>query len=600
MELEPQGLVTLLVTFGALLLFSRERVPLEYSCIGVLFILVIGFEIYPYTSPSERGSIEMRGTDLMRHFGNEALITICLLLIVAKGVEVSGALRPVGRGLARLWLFNRSLALLATLATAAFISAFANNTPIVVMLLPILVGVAHRIGIAPSRMLMPVGFATIIGGMSTTIGTSTNLLVSSVSNQLGGPRFEMFDFVLPAAIAAAVGILFLWAIGPRLLPDRPSPLAGSSPRIFHSVVEVTDSSPIAGQTLADVMRLMERDLRVERVQRGGLELVRLPSLTLRPNDRLHIRGTPEAIKRIQDTFGGGFVESDLLRAPDQRLVEIVVTQSSPLHRKRLSEVRSATLGGLFPVGIQQHDRAAMATIDSAGDVVLETGDVLLMQGKKQDIQNLRDTAHLLILDRTIQVPRTAKAPLAITILIGVVAAAAFGLLPIMISALCGVALMLVGRVVAWEEVWSALDTRLVLVIVTALALGTALANTGAADFIAQSFVSAVETLPPAVIVSSLLLVTALLTEVVTNNAVAVIATPIAISVADQLGLPATPFVLAVLFGANMSYMTPIGYQTNLLVFTAGGYRFADFFRVGIPLQILLWGTLSIVLPALYL
>src|SRR5690606_27084245 len=263
MELEPQGLATLLVTFGALLLFTRERVPIEYSCIAILLILVIGFEAYPYRSPTERGSLELRGTDLMRHFGNEALITICLLLIVAKGVEVSGALRPIGRVLARLWLFKPALALLASLLAAAFISAFANNTPIVVMLLPILVGVAHRIGIAPSRLLMPVGFATIIGGMATTIGTSTNLLVVSVSAQRGGPRFEMFDFVVPALIAAGVGILFLWAVAPRLLPDRSSPLAGSSPRIFQSVVEVSDGSPIAGQTLADVMRLMERELRIE-------------------------------------------------------------------------------------------------------------------------------------------------------------------------------------------------------------------------------------------------------------------------------------------------------------------------------------------------
>jgi di/tricarboxylate transporter len=537
----------------------------------------------------------------MLGFGNEALITICLLLIIAKGVEISGALRPVGRVLARLWLFNRTLALLATLVVAAFVSAFANNTPIVVMLLPILVGVAHRIGMPPSRMLMPVGFATIIGGMSTTIGTSTNLLVVSVSRQLGGPRFEMFDFMLPASIAAAAGILYLWTIAPRLLPDRASPLAGSAPRIFHSVIDVNDDSPFAGQTLADVMRLMEGQIRIERVQRGaGLELVRLPSLQLRAGDRLHVRGTPEAIKKIQNSFGGGFEESDLLRAPEQRLVEIVVTPDSRLHRKRLSELRGATLGKLFPVGLHRPGYQGMMPIEESGDPVLDTGDVLLMQGRKQDIQELKDKAHLLILDRTIQVPRTAKAPLAIAVLLAVVLAAALGIVPIMVSALCGVGIMLVGRGVAWDEAWSALDTRLVLVIVTSLALGTSLSVTGAADFLARSFVGAMQDLPPAVVISSLLLVTALLTEVVTNNAVAVIATPIAISVANQLDLSPTPFVLAVLFGSNMSYLTPIGYQTNLLVFSAGGYKFADFFRAGIPLQVLLWAVLSIILPMLYL
>jgi di/tricarboxylate transporter len=594
---EPHAAAALLATLGALILFTRHRIPLEYSSVAILVVLVIGFELYPYEGPEAT----LRGTDFARGFGNEGLITVCLLLILGKGLEVSGALRPVGRLLVRLWLINRGLALLATLLVAAFVSAFANNTPIVVMLLPVLVGVAHRMGVAPSRVLMPVGFATIIGGMSTTIGTSTNLLVVGVAADLGVPRLEMFDFVLPASLAAAAGILYLWLLAPRLLPDRPSPLSGSAQRIFDSVVQVTEDSAFAGRTLADLMRVMQGQVRIERLQRsGGLELVRLPTLQLRIGDRLHVRGSPEAIKTLQETCGERFEEEDLQRAPDQQLVEIVVTRDSPLHGKRLSELRGGALGRLFPVGIHRPGRARMTLIEEGIDPVLRTGDVLLMQGNRRTIHALKDSRNMLVLDRTIHVPRSGKARLATAVMIGVVLTAAVGILPILVSALCGVAVMLFGRCLALDEAWSALDRRLVLVIVAALGLGTSLSATGAADYIAMGFVALVRDMPAPIVISSLLLLTALLTEIATNNAIAVIATPIAVSIADALGLPAVPLVLAVLFGANMSYIIPTGYQTNLLVMSAGGYRFSDFFRAGIPLQLILWLMLSFLLPWLYL
>jgi di/tricarboxylate transporter len=596
-SLNPHGAAALLITLLALFLFTRERVPLEYSSLAILFLLTLGFELFPY----ERNGQHIGAVQFLSGFGNEALITIGLLLMLAKGVEVSGALQPLGRLLTRMWFLNRHLALLATLLVVAVLSAFANNTPIVVMLLPVLVGVAHRIGAPPSRMLMPVGFATIIGGMSTTIGTSTNLLVVSVSAQLGVPRLQMFDFTLPAVIAASFALLFLWLIAPSLLPDRQPPLTKATPRVFESVISVTDYSPLAGKSLAEIRNLVKEDIRIQRVQRGrSLELVRLPSLTVRPGDRLHVRGTASAIKEVQNLFGGGFQEADLLRLPDQVLVEIVVTAESPLHNRRLSASRSLMLDRLIPVGIYRPGARGSENLDESTDPVLRSGDVLLMQGNRADIRRLKEQHQLLILDRTVHVPRTAKAPLALMTMVGVVLVAALGLMPIIASALCGVGIMLFGRCMALDEAWSALDAKIILVIVTSLALGTALTATGAADFIAQEFVAAFSNLPAPVVLSALLAMAALLTEVVTNNAVAVIGTPIAIAVARELGTPEIPFILAVLFGANMSYMTPIGYQTNLLVFSAGGYKFSDFFRVGVPLQLILWLTLSIVLPILYL
>jgi di/tricarboxylate transporter len=596
MPLDPHAIASLALTVIALTLFSRERIPLEYSCLAILATLVIVFELFPTD-----GASALRGADFVAGFGNEALITICLLLVLAKGVEVSGALQPVGRLLTRLWLFNRLVAMLVTLVIAASISAFANNTPIVVMMLPILVGVAHRTEFPTSRLLMPVGFATIIGGMSTTIGTSTNLLIVSVSEDYGLPRLAMFDFALPAVIAAAAGILYLWLIAPRLLPDRPSLLAGNAPRIFDAVMSVDEDSVLAETTLSSVAKALGNQIRIVRVERGGaLELVRLPTLTIQAGDRLHIRGTPEAIRLAQEAVSGADKSRDLKRLPDERLVEIVVTRDSPLHAKKLTQVQQGPLRGLFPVGWYRPGQRRVTPLDAMSDPLLKTGDVLLMQGPRQAIQALMDTPQILILARTIHVPRTSRAMLAMSIMIGVIMSAATGLMPIVASALLGATLMIACRCLNWGEAWSAIDSRLVLVIVASLALGSALAGTGAADFLAHGLTELMGSLPPPLILSGLLLMTALLTEVVTNNAVAVIATPIAMGLAVELGLDPLPFVLAVLFGANMSYLTPIGYQTNLLVMSAGGYRFSDFFRAGLPLQLILWLTLSFTLPCLYL
>lgn len=591
------ALAAIVVTASALFLFSRDRIPLQASCLGILVVLMVGIELFPleYNGSTIRASFFLAG------FSNEALIAICALLVIARGVEVSGALGTVGDFLTRLWTANRSVALLATLLLAAFLSAFVNNTPIVVMLLPILVGVAHKARISPSKILMPAGFATIIGGMTTTIGSSTNLLVVSVAVDLGLPRLHMFEFLAPAAVGAAAGLLYLWLVAPRLVPLRNAPMVDYAPRIFTTVLEVSDGSTVAGKSFSDVRRLAGASVRILHVIRGeNTELVRLPSLRLRAGDRLSVRGTPEAIKQAESLFGHQTHRDGIHRMPDQKLVELVVTRESALYDKRFSDLQQLFDGRLIPTGLYRPGRQAATRVDEKTNPRLAIGDIVLVQGDRAEIQRLKEDRSALILDRTVHVPRSAHAGRAVIIAAGVVLLAATGLLPIMVSALLGVALMILGRCLGWHEVWSALDAKLVMLIVTSLALGGGLVVTGAADYIAAVLVSAVHTLPPPLILSSLLLLFSLLTEVVTNNSVAVLGTPIAVNIAQDLGLPELPFVLAVLFGANMSFMTPIGYQTNLLVMSAGGYRFADFFRTGMPLQLILWLVLSWALSAWYL
>lgn len=587
----------MLVTIAALILFSRERIPLPASCLGILVVLMVGIEAFPL----EFGGRVIRGDFFLGGFANEALITVCALLVIARGVEVSGALGPIGNLLARLWESNRALALFVTLLLGAFLSAFVNNTPVVVMLLPVLVGVAHKIGVSPSRILMPVGFATILGGMTTTIGSSTNLLVVSVAADLGMPRMQMFDFLAPASFAATVALVYLWVVAPKLVPLRQPPLVDSTPRLFTTVLQVSESSRLAGKSFKDVRRMLGDRIRILHVIRGqGVELVRLPSLSIRPGDRLSVRGTPEAIKQVESLFGPESRRSEAAILPDQRLVELIVTRESPLYNRKLFDLQQIFDGRLSAAGIYRPGRGSATRLDDKSNPTLEVGDILLVQGDRADIERLKEEPLMLILDRTVHVPRTTNAGRAVIISVGVVLLAATGLLPIMVSALLGVALMLLARCLAWHEVWSALDAKLVMLIVTSLALGGALVVTGAADYIAAALVAVIRDLPPPVILAALMLLFSLLTEVVTNNSVAVLGTPIAVNIAQDLGLPELPFVLTVLFGANMSFMTPIGYQTNLLVMGAGGYQFSDFFRAGMPLQLILWLMLSVALTVWYL
>ncbi len=292
-------------------------------------------------------------------------------------------------------------------------------------------------------------------------------------------------------------------------------------------------------------------------------------------------------------------EDTPLKAEGQQLAEVVITRGSPLHLRSLAAARFSSSYGLMPLALHRA-RAPSSQITSDINMIrLRAGDVLLVQGSGEAIANLKDTGTMLVLDGTTTLPQTHHAKRALSIMAFVVLAAAFGILPISVSALAGLGLMIATGCLSWRDAASALSIPVVMLIVTALALGKALMGTGMADAIAMNFVNAASGLPPPYILSAFLLLMTVLTNIVSNNAAAAIGTPIAISIAQQLDVSTEPFVLAVLFGANMSFATPYGYQTNLLVMTAGGYKFTDFLRVGIPLTVIMWIGFSLVLPMLY-
>jgi di/tricarboxylate transporter len=598
----PHAFAVMILTVIALFLFTRERIPLETSSLLVLVLLSIGFELFPYHDAAGT----LHATDLFFGFGHEALVAVCGLMIVGHGLVRTGALEPVGRMLSRAWARSPQLSLLLTLVLAGLLSAFVNNTPIVVLLLPILVSVSLRTGGSASGMLMPMGLATLVGGMSTTIGTSTNLLVVSVASDLGLRRFDMFDFFVPAIVAGGVGILYLWLVAPRLLPERETALADTSPRLFAAHLKILDDSTAAGKPLSEVLELTTGAMQVLRLQRGASVLLPLPDVVLLADDLLVVRDTPAQLKEFEQALGARLFSGDVavddehpLQADDQQLAEIVIVPGSPLDNRTLNSTRFGDRYQLVTLALHQAGSSLRTVRGNIGDERLRVGDILLVQGAREQITELKRSGELLVLDATSDLPGSVRAPIALVIVALVIASAALGLLPIAISAVAGVLLMLLLGGLAWRDVSNALSSSVILIVVVSLALGLALTRTGATDWLAGLYLELTAGLAPGLVLSGLMLLMALLTNIISNNAAAVIGTPVAISIAQGLQLPAEAFVLAVLFGANMSYATPMAYKTNLLVMNAGGYRFGDFVRIGLPLTLIMWLTLSWLLPAMY-
>jgi di/tricarboxylate transporter len=589
----------------ALVLFASERIPLASSSLLILAALTLLFEVFPFNGVNG----QLRASDLFLGFGHQALVAVCALMIAGQALVRTGALEPIGRELARWWAHSPRLTFLATLVIGGVLSAFVNNTPVVILLLPILISVSLKTNTPASDLLMPMGLATSIGGMATTIGTSTNLLVVAVAADLGLRELGMFDFAFPAMIAGSVGILYLWFVAPKLLPPREARLPTTSPRLFTAQLRIHDDSVANQKHLSEVIKLSGGNLEVVNILRGteNNSLVALPDMVLRSGDRIVVKSTPDRLKELETVLGASLFSGDErvddehpLSDSTQQIAEVVVVPGSTLDGRTLANIRFRERYQLMVLALFRSNKwVSHRGTEHTEDTRLHSGDVLLVQGSVGNIKRLKSSRNLLVLDAKSALPISSRAPMAMLIMLWIILMAAFGLLPIAVSALCGVMLMLITGCIKWFDATRALSAPVILLIVTSLAMGTAMVETGGADLIARAYVDFTAGASPALILSGLLAMMAVLTNLVSNNAAAVIGTPIAIGIAHQLGLPAEPFVLAVIFGANMSFATPMAYQTNLLVMNAGNYSFTDFVRVGLPLVLLMWLMLSFLLPWLY-
>ncbi len=593
---EAHAIAVLVLTGAALFLFSRDQIPLHTTSLFVMVALAIGFTLFPFQAAD--GELDV--ADFFYGFGHKALVAVCALMVCGHSLVRTGALEPVGRYLAKLWRRSPAVSLLATLLATAALSAFINNTPIVVMMLPLLIGVAVRNNTSPTGLLLPMGLASLVGGICTTIGTSTNLLVVAVAEDMGVAPFQMFDFLLPAGIAGLVAILYLWQIAPRMLPQRRPPMENVASRIFTGQLVLNPDSPVVGRTLAHAIDRTEGALQAEKIQREqGVFVTTLPDVVLRAGDRITTSDTPDQLREFSRLLGSTLYsgqhpvdDEHPLSGAGQKLAEVAITTASRLLGTRLNQAQLQRRYGIQFLALHRAEREESRRSRAIDEVELQVGDVLLVQATPQDLLTCKASGDFLVLDGSTELPHTRKAPLALTIMVAVIVTAAAGVMPIAVSALAGVMLMIATGCLNWRDVTGALSAQVILIVASSLALGMALMKTGGAAFLAQAFLVATFGMPPVIVLAGLMLLMAMLTNVVSNNAAAVIGTPIAIEIAGELGLPVEPFVLGVLFGANLSFVTPMAYQTNLLVMNAGGYKFNDFVRVGLPLMVLMWVALT--------
>ncbi|MEO8196123.1 MAG: SLC13 family permease [Thermoanaerobaculia bacterium] len=600
---EPHALAVLLLTMTVFYLYTRPRIRMELVSLVLLLALLVMFHLFPYTD----GSKQLTDSEVLHAFGHPALVAICALMILGRGLTMTGALDPAVRWLARIWRFNQSLGLLVTLVIAGFASGFVNDTPVLVLMLPMLLGISERIGYPASKTLMPVNFGILAGGMLTSIGTSTNLLILAIAADLGMRPMGIFDFTSTALVSFAVALPYLWLIAPRLLPDS-QVRAATAPRLFDgSVAVATDNPRLAGRSLAELTKALGRSLPATGILRDGDKLAPDPEVRLVSGDIVLLRDTPQGLHDLASTFqvklfdkagAGRFVETENIQE-DSLLVEIVIGQDSPQAGRSLRQERFAATHHVVVVGLRQGTEGLLQDERNLAEIPLAAGDVLLVQGPEERISALRQTPGLLLLDGSTTLPRSPRALWALAIMSAVILAAATGWLPIHLAALAGVMAMLLTRCVKLEGLGRAISLSIVLLVASSVALGHALVETGAAAWIAHGVTLIVERVPPAAQIAVFMAFAALLTNFVSNSAAAAVGTPIAIATAQQLGSPLEPFVLAILFGANLSYATPMAYQTNLLVMNAAGYKFRDFLRVGTPLVLIMLVTLSILLARRY-
>jgi di/tricarboxylate transporter len=606
MPLDAHAIAVLALTAAAFALFTRDRIPIQTTSIGVLAALTLGFQVFPYA----RGGVPFSPISLFLGFGHEALVAISGLMIIGKALAVTGALDPAARGIARLWTRAPRAALAAVLVFCFVASGVVNDTPVVVVLMPILLSVALRTGTPAGSTLLPMNYAVLLGGMATSIGTSTNLLVVSIAADLGVRRFSVFEFYPVVMLAGIAGLLYLWLVLPRLLRNRSSPIQQEPPRRFTAVLKIHEDGYAAGRKLSEVVDKTDGRIRIEDIERDdSMFLARYPSLGLRAGDKVHVSDTPQNLKEYEDLLGATLYEAGdpehpvdekhPLKSGDQRLVQVVVTEDSLVARTTLQRLRFTDVYGVAVLALHRPSGAKAVKPKDVDETVLQPGDVLLVQGNEKHLQELREFTGLLMLDETIMLPRSRKAPLAIAVIVAVVATAATNLVPISIGAVVGVTLLVATGCINWQEARAALSSKVILLVAASLALGRALTVTGGIDFLAAVILHLVEGLPPHWIASLLMLLMALITNFVSNNAAAAVGTPIAVQIASGLGAAPEPFVLAILFGANLCYVTPMAYQTNLLVMSAAGYRFADFVRSGGPLLIIVWAALSVLVPRFF-
>lgn len=585
-------LAVLLIVLAAIIIFAKELLPVDTTSLLILTVLILSGLVEPDEGISG--------------FSNEATITILALFILGAGLQNTGAINFFAKKIQHYFVARESVVLGLIMVITAFISAFINNTAVVIVFLPIMLRISRLTKISLNKLLMCMSFASMVGGSSTVIGTSTNLVVSSISQNHDYGRFDLFEFSHIGIIMIIGLIIFMLTIGRKLIPDRgrdESLTEEYNVKSFLTDVEIRKGSVFVGKKLRDTPFLNDPDIEILEITRQD-GTIWLPNSVerLRENDTILLKAGVEEIinitsRRDARVLPGITLQDEDLDTEKMALVEVLVTPNSKLADRKIKKI-----------GFKENYNAILLAVHKGGDyfskkvsyLKANIGDILLLETPKNNIKFLSGTNDFIVLEQHARTRfNKSKIALSFSITLLVVLLAAFAILPIVTSALLGCVLMLLTGCVSLQKAYSFIEWKIIFLLAGLIPLGIAIEKTGAGQLLADSFVSMVNGHSPTIILSVMFIFTVLLTSIISNNATAILLAPVAISIAEGLQLDPKPFLITIMFAASTSFITPIGYQTNTLIYSVGNFKFIDFLKVGGLLTIIIWVIAIWLIPYFY-
>ena len=591
------AIIVLLVIVGAVFLFVTELLSVDL----VALLIVLSLVLTGVISPAEG----------VAGFSNAATLTVAFMFVLSAALLKTGAFQYLGLKLAPIFRQNFRLGLILMMVLVGIVSAFINNTPVVAVFIPVVVQIGHASGHSPAKMLMPLSFASIFGGTCSLIGTSTNILVSGIAEESGLEAFGMFEMSPLGGILLVIGILYMIFIGSRLLPqgkDNPDLNQKFDMADYLTEIELLEGADAVGLRIMDSPLVKELEMDIIEIRRDGSRFTLPPAdMVLQAHDILKVRCSVKKLQMLKDrvqvqVYAPMRIGEHNLQGRNSAMVEFIITANSHYEGKTLGELDFRRQHRAIPLAIRHRQELVH---DELHDIPLKAGDVILAEVKRHYLKELKRKEKdqespfiILSMQGNFDINRTKLVKSAF-IVVSVVLLASLNILPIMMASLLGVVGLALSRCLTMKEVYSAINWRVVFLLAGALSLGVAMQKSGLADQIADLLTNVLGQWGPIAIVSGLYLATALLTEVMSNNATAALLAPIAIAIAKSLELSPTPFLMAVAFAASLSLMTPVGYQTNTMIYSAGEYRFFDFFRVGGLLSLIFWLLATFLIPLLF-